>query len=273
MTARLDADRIRQPINETSRARLELLEVFAEIGSTNSYLLDEPPPPPGHFRVALAEHQTEGRGRMDRRWVSPESTGLCLSLAYTFARGPAHLPGVTLAVGTAVAAAFEELGIPGVGLKWPNDLILRDGKLGGILTETRSAPDKATTVVVGLGVNVDFSAGRFDEPVSSRIGHASDLSMVTKTLPSRNAISAKLIESIFNALATYERKGLDAFTRSWERFDWLRGQRVSVETPAACVEGIAEGIDETGSLIIRTSEGRQTVNAGTVSMAGQRALH
>jgi BirA family biotin operon repressor/biotin-[acetyl-CoA-carboxylase] ligase len=273
MTARLDADRIRQPIDETSRSRLELLEVFAEIESTNSYLLDEPAPPPGHFRVALAEHQTEGRGRMARRWISPEWTGLCLSLAYTFARMPAHLPGVTLAVGTAVATAFEDLGIRGVGLKWPNDLILRDGKLGGILTEMRSAQNNATMVVVGVGVNVDFSAGRSDTPVTSRIGPATDLSMAATKLPSRNVISAKLIESVFNALVTYESEGLDAFSRSWERFDWLRGQRVIVETPADRVQGVAEGIDELGALIIRTANGRRAVNAGTVTLSAQGALH
>ena len=115
-----------------------MLEVFGEIDSTNSYLLNVPPPPAGRFRVAIAEHQTGGRGRMDRRWVSPAATGLCLSIAYTFTDTPSDLSCATLAVGIAIAEALEEIGILGIGLKWPNDLVFRGGKLGGILTELRS---------------------------------------------------------------------------------------------------------------------------------------
>ncbi len=76
MTGRLDAELIRQPFSELTRERLDSLEVFAEIESTNSYLLEQAAPMPGRFRVALAEHQTAGRGRMDRLWHSPKSTSV-----------------------------------------------------------------------------------------------------------------------------------------------------------------------------------------------------
>jgi BirA family biotin operon repressor/biotin-[acetyl-CoA-carboxylase] ligase len=273
MTARLDADRIRQPIDASSRSRLDVLEVFGEIGSTNSYLLAEPPPPAGHFRVALAEHQTDGRGRRDREWVSPESTGVCLSLAYTFASTPANLPCITLATGTAVAIALEALGIRGIGLKWPNDLVLGDGKLGGILTELRTSHGEGTTVVVGVGINVDLSATPASMPIAPRIGYASDLSMGTTSLPSRNVISSKLIEAIFNALARYESDGFAPFCRAWDRFDWLRGQKITVETPGGDIEGVAEGIDDQGALVLRTATGRLPIVTGSIYLSGQRRLH
>jgi len=117
----LTADSIRAPISGESRSHLDILEVFSEIGSTNSYLLDQPCPAPGRYRVALAEHQTAGRGRMDHGWYSPPSSGLCMSMAFTFRRTPENLPSLSLAIGTGIAQTLERLGIRGIGLKWPNE--------------------------------------------------------------------------------------------------------------------------------------------------------
>jgi BirA family biotin operon repressor/biotin-[acetyl-CoA-carboxylase] ligase len=152
----LNPDNIRLPISGAPGACLEILEVFSEIESTNSYLLDQPAPPPGRFRVAVADYQTAGRGRMDRTWHSPPSSGLCLSMAYTFRQVPAKLPGLTLALGIGAVEALRRLGISGIGLKWPNDIIAHDGKLGGILTEVRNSASDSVTVVAGIGLNVDL---------------------------------------------------------------------------------------------------------------------
>ena len=125
----LDPDQIRAPMKDRPRKRLERIDVFDEIESTNSYLLSEPAPAVGRFRVALAEHQTAGRGRMDKRWHSPAASGVCLSMAYTFGLARADLSAVTLAIGVGVARVIASAGLSGVQLKWPNDLVARDGKL------------------------------------------------------------------------------------------------------------------------------------------------
>ena len=132
----LDADAILGGLGEFASHRIEEFETFAEIESTNSYLLQQPAPSPGRVRVALTDNQTAGRGRHGRTWQSPPGSGLCLSMGYTFARQPSNLPALTLAIGLGVTEALSEVGVHGVLLKWPNDLMADDGKLGGILTET-----------------------------------------------------------------------------------------------------------------------------------------
>ena len=146
------ADSIRHALSDAAAVDIECLEVFPEIESTSSFLLAQPGPPAGKARVAMAEHQMSGRGRFGRRWISPPLSGLCMSMAYTFARKPSQLPGLTLAAGIAVIDALTGLTIEGVDLKWPNDLIARDRKLGGILTEARQNRADGTTVVIGIGV-------------------------------------------------------------------------------------------------------------------------
>jgi BirA family biotin operon repressor/biotin-[acetyl-CoA-carboxylase] ligase len=269
----LDADQIREPFSAMPRARLDHLEIFAEIESTNCYLLDQPAPPPGRFRVALAEHQTAGRGRMDKVWHSPPSSGLCMSMSYTFEQAPENLPCVTLAIGVALAKSLEQIGLSGVGLKWPNDIVVRNGKLGGILTEVRSAHGQGMTVVVGVGINVDLGCTPETSGILTSIGYASDLATCLDDLPSRSAISAAMIEGLFNALAEFETDGFSPFFKAWERFDWLRGQRVSVDQSDGLIRGVCQGIDVDGALILRTDSGTQRILSGSVQLHGQQAAN
>ena len=96
---KIDAAAIQQSLSDASASSLDLLEVFSEIDSTNSYLLRERPPLPGRHRIAIAGHQTAGRGRHDREWLSAHRGSLCLSIASTFTETPDNLSGLTLAAG------------------------------------------------------------------------------------------------------------------------------------------------------------------------------
>ena len=260
----LDADTIREPIGDSSRARLTALEVFPEIESTNSYLLQQDAPPAGCFRVALADHQTAGRGRMANRWYSAPRSGICLSLAYTFAEPPGNPAALTLAAGVAVVLALESLGLRGAGLKWPNDIIVSDGKLGGMLTEVHPGSDAVSTVVIGIGINVDLRQAHEIATLTTGIGRVSDLATNMPQLPSRAVISAALIEHVFNALVRYERRGLAGFLPEWSRLDWLRGQHVTVEESKGRFAGTCEGIDIDGALLVRSGTDRRRVISGVV---------
>jgi len=265
----LIVDQIRAPISEAPGSRLEYLEVFTEIDSTNSYLLEQEAPPPGWFRVALAEHQTAGRGRMERRWYSPPSSGLCMSMSYTFEKEPKNLPSLTLAIGVGIAEALESMGVAGAGLKWPNDLVVRNGKLGGILTEMRTGHGPAQTVVVGIGLNVDLGRAPDADHIKTRLGYVSDLAACLDELPDRSELSAIMIDTIFNTLVEFELDGFDRFADAWQRFDWLRGQRVSIESPDGRTRGTCQGIDADGALLLRTSSGSQRVLSGSIRLHGQ----
>lgn len=267
----LDAESIRGPMSGLSREQLDTLEVFAEIESTNSYLMAEAAPPPGRFRVALAEHQTAGRGSRDRVWYSPPSTGLCLSMSYTFRDLPESLPCLTLAIGVGVAQVLEKLGVRGVGIKWPNDIVARNGKLGGILTEVRSMQGNTPTVVVGVGINVDLKRADTPAKIRSRIGHVTDLASCLNNVPSESDLSARLIEGIFNTIAQFDAEGFHDFFEAWPRFDWLRGQHVCIESDAGATDGICQGIENDGALILRGANGRTLVRTGSVQLHRRRS--
>ena len=265
----LDAGRIREPIGIGVHPHLEALEVFAELDSTNSYLMSQAPPPPGRFRVALAEHQTAGRGQMGRRWLSPPSSGICLSMSYTFRRPSDGLSRLTLAIGVGLAELLEEIGVRGIGLKWPNDLIMRNAKLGGILTEARSGASGDITVVVGLGINVDLEGALPESAPTSKFGPVIDLASCCDRLPSRSVLSAKLIERLFNTLAEFDADGFQRFYSAWPAYDWLRGQRICVEAGECVESGVCEGIGSDGALVLRTAGGRKRFTSGSIQLNGQ----
>ncbi|MDH3362850.1 MAG: biotin--[acetyl-CoA-carboxylase] ligase [Gammaproteobacteria bacterium] len=263
----LDADAIRQNLGETAAARLGSLDVFAEIDSTNSYLLQQPAP--GKMRVAATDNQTAGRGRHGRTWQSPAGTGLCLSVAYTFPSPPENLPALTLAIGLGVIEALKELNVTNVQLKWPNDLIAMDDKLGGILTESRGQPDGAVTVVSGIGLNIDLDDRLDDFPGMDEGRRAIDLKSQVADLPDWNRIAAGLVRGIGKAIVDYEAAGFAPFSRQWSEHDWLFGREVTIDTPQGEIKGKAAGIAEDGALLIDTLlGGRQQVTSGSVHVAG-----
>ena len=266
----LDADRIRQPILSSSRVQLDSLEVFSEIESTNNYLLDKPAPHPGHYRVALADHQTAGRGRLDRQWVSPPATGLCLSIAYTFAAMPDRFTALTLAIGTSVVAALNRLQFHDIMLKWPNDIIARDCKLGGILTEVSNRRDEGVTVVIGVGLNVDFQQAP-DWPVEpGLLGSIIDLRSCGGMPPDRSFLALTLLECLFDCMAQYEHDGFGAFQEDWQRSDWLHGKTIQVESPDGFFEGTAAGIDSDGALCVMVGDRQQRIISGSVRLASAK---
>lgn len=267
----LDAEQIRAPITHEYRQRLDLVEVFAEIDSTNSHLMKQQAPAPGRFRVALAEHQTAGRGRREKRWHSPATRGLCMSMAYTFANPRLDLAAITLAAGVGIVEALESEGASGVGLKWPNDLVMRNGKLGGILTEVRRRPKGQVTIVAGVGINVDLREAASAEEFTPAIGQVSDLVSCGVHVPSRSALSATLIEKLFATLVDYEAAGFAAFAARYARHDWLKGQQISIETPDGLIAGRSEGVDADGALIVHSNAGRQRILSGSVRLPARRA--
>ncbi len=262
----LDPDNIRQPILSVLGARLEILEVLSEIESTNSYLLDQPAPPPGRFRVALADYQTAGRGRLNRIWHSPPSSGLCLSMAYTFRQVPAKLPGLTLALGIGVIEALQRLGIAGIGLKWPNDIIAHGGKLGGILTEVSNGAGKNLTVVTDIGLNVDLPDAMRTLEKPTLTNKIVDLKDCTNNPPSREKLSVAVIEGLFDCMARFESNGFAPFHDDWKKYDWLFGRQIIVHEVAGRCAGIADGVDEDGALIVRTEQDRRRVINGSITL-------
>jgi BirA family biotin operon repressor/biotin-[acetyl-CoA-carboxylase] ligase len=263
----LDATRIRDALPATTASKLLTLEVLAEIDSTNSFLQRQGGPPVGETCVAVTENQTAGRGRHGRTWQSPPGSGLCLSLSYTFAAAPGDLPALTLATGIGVVECLSGFGFTGVQLKWPNDLVALDGKLGGILTEAEMRSTGPVTVVTGLGLNIDVGERTDFVAEADRVSRIVDLRSLAEDLPSRNRLTAGLIARLLEVFAEYETAGFQNFRRRWPEHDWLYGRELSVERPGGPVTGVGAGIAPDGALLVDTrDEGTQAVSSGSVTV-------
>lgn len=264
----LDADRIGVGLDAVTRTRLERVEVFEEIDSTNSYLMQQAQPQPGTLRAAATLNQTAGRGRFGKTWLSPPGSGLCLSIAYTFVREPGNLPALTLAIGLGVIKALQACGVRGVMLKWPNDLVLDGGKLGGILTEAHATGTRSVSIVTGVGVNIDVGTGFEHELGPERTLPVADLNACIAELPDRDRMTAHLIDAAYSTFAEYEVSGFAPFSRRWPACDWLRGQAVTVDAQQRHLSGVADGIDEEGALLLDVGKGeRLRVTSGSVVAA------
>ncbi len=260
----IDADLIRAELAASALNCLADLESFEAIGSTNTYLMQQPAPQPGMLRVALTANQTAGRGRHGKIWESPPDSGLALSVAYTFAAQPGNLPALTLVIGNAAIDALEEFGADGIKLKWPNDLIAGSAKLGGILTEAQSQGATAVTIVTGIGINLDlgpdFRLAANDGPARP----ATDLAALLPTRPRTESLAAALIHRIHDAFTRFESTGFDDFVLQWADRDWLLGRNVVVETAQSRVAGVGAGIAEDGALLLKADGEVQRVTSGTV---------
>ncbi|MEE8426559.1 MAG: biotin--[acetyl-CoA-carboxylase] ligase [Woeseiaceae bacterium] len=264
--SKIDAAVIRQSLSDASASSLDRLDVFSKIDSTNSYLLRELPPLPGRRRVAIAGHQTAGRGRRGREWLSAHRGSLCLSIAYTFTGIPGDLSALTLASGVGIVNALGRFGIDGVGLKWPNDIVLSDGKLGGMLTETRPGGGTGVTVVIGIGLNIDVPEVIGGKTASTWAHRAIDLKSVMASPPAREELSVAVIDELFAVISTYANKGFDAFATEWAQYDWLLGRAITVDGPGGVVKGIADGVDAQGALQVRTAAGTRSIISGSITV-------
>lgn len=239
--------------------RLERLDVVASIESTNAALLGEAR---ADRRVLFAEHQHGGRGRRGRRWESPWSGGLYLSLRWDYSDLPTGPGALALVVGVALADALEALGYEGLGVKWPNDLY-RDGrKLGGVLIELTGDPMGACRVVVGVGVNWQLPpalASQLDQPATGLL-HAPG----GAGRPGRNRVAAALVAALVYACETFPDNLDDALTQRWPRRDVLHGREVVIRHSAASVSGRMAGIDPQGALLLETPYGLQRFYSGDV---------
>jgi BirA family biotin operon repressor/biotin-[acetyl-CoA-carboxylase] ligase len=262
----LDAAALRAALDPQVAAQLAQLEVFTELGSTNRHLLAAPPPS-GQLRVCVAEYQTAGRGRRGRRWSTPLAGGLCLSAGWQFAAAPADLAALTLAVGVVVRRVLARVAGIDIALKWPNDLVWDERKLGGILLEMTAEAQSGCHVVAGIGINVALPP-RLLPTLSDWPRGAVDLATaMQRDPPARLALAAALIDSLTELFADYAAEGFAAYRSDWRAADFLKGRQVRLDEAAGPISGTALGIEADGALVIETAPGaRRRVIAGDVSV-------
>ena len=242
------------------------VEFLAEVDSTNSeaerrLAVGQEAP----FAV-LARTQKAGRGRLGRKWHSAPSGNLYLSLAFRPFIPPDRLRPFTLWMGLALCAHVEKTFGLRLGLKWPNDLQSPDGrKVAGMLTEARLDADSVRELVFGVGLNLTGAAKDFPADLRATAG---SLEAALGSPLDLNCAAAGVIAALFRAWEQFEEGTWSrSFRRLWSHHDVLAGKSVRVGLRGDPVAGVVDGIDDEGSLILRTGGGRRAVvSSGEVTL-------
>ena len=259
----LDAGRIRSAL--PGGTRLGGLSVLGAIDSTNSWLQERSLALPAPY-ACLTEHQLAGRGRRGRVWEDATGLDICLSILWRFDVADARAQGLSLAVGVAAVRALAATGASGIGLKWPNDIVWRDRKLGGILIEG-AVSGRFWVVVIGVGINVH--PGKAPDSRAPRVPRA-HLGSIPGARVSRNRLAASLITEISAECARFEAWGAGPAIDEWKQLDAMRGRPVRVHRPDGEIGGVARGVDEAGELLVEVNGVVERFVSAEVSLRSDR---
>jgi BirA family biotin operon repressor/biotin-[acetyl-CoA-carboxylase] ligase len=258
----LNRESILTQMSVESRAVLQQLEVCWEVDSTNARLLERGKQAGVTAHACLAERQLTGRGRRGREWVSPFGGNLYLSLLWRFSDGAANLGGLSLAVAVAVIRALQDIGLTGMGVKWPNDILVGERKLAGILLELAGEASGPCVVVIGVGMNIRLPAAAM-----SQVNQPwTDLEREMGRGVPRNALAGMLLQRLIMAVQRYELEGLAPFLAEWREHDLYADRSVVLHLPQGRVHGIARGVDDTGALLLARDGALHRYHSGEVSV-------
>jgi BirA family transcriptional regulator, biotin operon repressor / biotin---[acetyl-CoA-carboxylase] ligase len=235
----------------------------AVTASTNTNALEAAREGAPHGSVFFADEQTAGRGRGDHNWQSAAGQGLYVSVILRPSIAVEHMPLIPLAAGLAAAQAIGIATALEVDLRWPNDLLIGDRKVGGILVESKTEAGVPAFAVVGIGINVHQRS--FDANLSTP---ATSLELELRRTLSRQALLISLLESLQHETWALQEPGLLAAIPARVAFmsTWISSRRVEVHGPQSCV-GVTAGLDQHGFLLVQTDEGTVTVQTGGIRAA------
>jgi BirA family biotin operon repressor/biotin-[acetyl-CoA-carboxylase] ligase len=212
--------------------------------------------------VVIAESQEKGRGRLGRQWFSPPFLNLYLSVILRPKILPHQAPLITLMAAVATADAIQKFSgfIPLI--KWPNDILLRDRKVAGLLNEINSEMDRIHFVILGIGVNLNMSQKMFLKKIRSV---ATSLKIEMGQTISRKAFLQSLLQELEKWYTIFVKEGNAIILKAWRDRAHVKGRRVKVTSFGETLVGMAVDVDSDGALILETEEGkRKRVVAGDV---------
>lgn len=210
--------------------------------------------------LVLAEQQTAGRGRRGRKWVSPFAQNVYYSLVLRIEDGLRQLEGLSLVVGLAVMQALRESGVQAAALKWPNDVLVGQKKIAGILLELVGDPADICHVVVGIGINVNMQkADEVDQQWTS-------VQLETGSPVDRNSLVARLGLQLQRYLDQHRVLGFAALQDEWEASHAWQGRAVSLIAGVNEVDGVVLGVDRQGALRLSVDGVEKIYSGGELSL-------
>ncbi|HAJ41352.1 MAG TPA: biotin--[acetyl-CoA-carboxylase] ligase, partial [Alcanivorax sp.] len=213
--------------------------------------------------VVTTEYQSAGRGRRGRQWQSPFGANLYLSVLYQLSGGFSSLGGLSLAAGVAVGRALADT-VPelGLGLKWPNDLLVDGAKLGGVLIELAGEMEGQVQVVVGVGINVAMS----DHQAEAIDQDWTDLRRASAAPPDRTRLATAVAGELLTMLDRFAVDGFAPFTAAFDQMDVCRDRPVVIHSGAGQRTGVARGVSEDGALRVEIDGEIHYMHGGEVSL-------
>ncbi len=216
---------------------------------------------PSEGTIILAESQTKGRGRYGRHWVSPKYKGIYFSLMLKPKISPSQSALLTFLAAVSVCEAVKAASGITCAIKWPNDILANNKKLGGILTELAAEPEGGNFVIIGVGLNVNNEPSGLLRTATSLKSAGSDR---------KNFDRAELLRQILSKIEdnylVFGKKGAAPIMDKWRSFNATLGQRVRISSSRVHVEGRAVDIDADGGLLVQKDNGNlQKFMAGDVS--------
>jgi BirA family biotin operon repressor/biotin-[acetyl-CoA-carboxylase] ligase len=280
----LDKLEIKKILDKENEDNSDLyIEIFGSIPSTNDQVktqvktqvrensVGNSPSNFNEIQCCLAEHQTQGRGRFDRTWVSPFGKNLMLSAKILINKDMSSLGGISLCISLAILKALQELGIfdfaGRLGCKWPNDILYvppnnsqyvqyaEAQKLSGVLIEAFAEGHGVTELIIGIGLNINMPEEA--ENLIKKISQPwTSLQKITGKLQDRSQVSALVIKNLKQVLKQFLEFGFESFQEEWSKYDLLLDKKISLKIGDQEVSGISRGVDAFGHLKIEDEYGK-----------------
>lgn len=239
----------------------EQIELFAELDSTNEYLLNSAKTTTVATGVCIAETQTAGRGRNNKKWQSPPGSNLYFSQLIQVPQKNT-LNGVTLVSGIILCQILREMTELPCLVKWPNDLYIANKKIAGILTEVAVDPKGQRFLVIGIGVNIALP-----QSILAELPSATDLASHGLIEFDRELLVAKLISNIDQSISSVLQDGWLSYHQLWQQYDLLLDQSIFVKTANQSYQGIAKGVTPEGYLQVEMNGEIKQFSAAEVSIS------
>jgi BirA family biotin operon repressor/biotin-[acetyl-CoA-carboxylase] ligase len=238
---------------------------YKKVDSTNNVLYDLAKKGLKEGAVVLAEEQTDGKGRQLRHWASPAGGGIYMSCLLRPVITPNEIPIITIVAAVAVAKAIREISGLSAEIKWPNDILMNDRKVCGILTEMKAEQDRVEFVIIGIGVNVNTRVKRLPKGASSlkeelrRAGREDTVSRI--------ALTKRILENLESEYFILNKSGPVSIIDEWKHLSAMLGSRIKVVLPTRTFEAQAHTIDRDGALMVRLDSGIiEKVSSGDVAL-------
>jgi BirA family biotin operon repressor/biotin-[acetyl-CoA-carboxylase] ligase len=269
MTSRLNKQSIMQSFEDgvfTGGVHL-----FDTIDSTNDWSLAEIKNARQLPFVCIADHQNKGRGRRGRHWLSPPGANIYMSLAWYFELSADRLGLLSLAQGVAVLNALSQIGINNAWLKWPNDVLIEDEKIAGVLVETSGLSSRGCKAVIGIGLNYAMPE---NITIESGMRWTDVVHSVSGVLPDRNVVVTALLNEVVNMCRRYQQNATAIFTDIKGQLDAITGRDVCVHTENGDLfTGKVLGINQLGELRVLVKGHEHIFNSADVSLKGINNSH